>query len=150
MIEDTVQFIFIRLWEKRDHISTHEIKAYLYVAARLRIINAIRDNQRREELIQNYYLNELIEADAEDIIDMEEFSAFIQEVVERLPEKTRRAYRLNREEKLSYKEIAARENVSVKTVENQIGQALRTIREQARKHYAHHPGLLALFFYYFM
>ncbi|WP_347394457.1 sigma factor-like helix-turn-helix DNA-binding protein, partial [Parabacteroides leei] len=49
--------------------------------------------------------------------------------VESLPEKCREIFILGREERLSYKEIAQVKEISVKTVENQMGIALKKIRE---------------------
>jgi RNA polymerase sigma-70 factor, ECF subfamily len=49
-----------------------------------------------------------------------------------LPEKCRDVFRLSRSEQLSYKEIANKLNISIKTVENQIGKALRIMREELK------------------
>lgn len=142
-IEDIVQSVFIKLWEDREKVLTENVKAYLFIAVRNRALNAIRDSRRRDEILEEFYTNELINENAEDIIDMNEFYDLVQKSVDLLSEKTKEVYLLSREHKLSYKEIAARQNISVKTVENHIGNALKRINENLKSYY---EILLALIF----
>ena len=52
----------------------------------------------------------------------------IREALESLPEQCRTIFQLSRFEDLKYREIADRLQLSVKTVENQMGKALRIMR----------------------
>jgi RNA polymerase sigma-70 factor (ECF subfamily) len=52
--------------------------------------------------------------------------------MDKLPEQCRLVFKLSRFEELKYGEIAEQLNISVKTVENQMGKALRIMREQLK------------------
>lgn len=137
LIEDTVQSVFVKLWEDKYKIAIRQIKVYLFVAARNRILNAIRDTKRRRTILYSIFLNTSAEGCSEDVINIEEFCVIVEQAVSRLPSKMQAVYRLSREKKLSYKEIALLQNISIKTVENQISNALRIliadINRQCRK-----------------
>lgn len=135
MIEDTVQSIFIKLWEEKDTISINNIKTYLFASAKNRILNSIRDQQKRKDLLQDYFINELIKEQADEIVNIDEFISLVEKSVDELPLKTKNVYCLSRYKNMSYKEIANRENISVKTVENHISKALRRINNYLRRYY---------------
>jgi len=56
----------------------------------------------------------------------------IKMALEELPEQCRIVFKLSRFEELKYAEIAEQLNISVKTVENHMGKALRIMREQLK------------------
>ncbi len=135
MIEDTVQSIYVKLWEDKDTISINYIKTYLFVSAKNRILNSIRDQQKRRDLLQDYFVNELIKEQADEIIDIDEFISLVEKSVDDLPPKTKNVYCLSRYNNMSYKEIASKENISVKTVENHISNALQRINNHLKTYY---------------
>ncbi len=143
-IEDVVQSVFLKLWEDRETVSNINIKSYLFIAAKNRIINTIRNKRNQRNLLEDFLLNELIQEDADDIVNIDEFYIKVQESVNLLPEKTQIIYRLSREKKLSYKEIAEKQNVSIKTVDNQMSSALKRVCNYLRLHYK--KALLLIFF----
>jgi RNA polymerase sigma-70 factor (ECF subfamily) len=59
-----------------------------------------------------------------------ELEARIAEAIEKLPEQCRLIFRMSRFEELKYQEIANELQLSVKTVENQIGKALKILRQE--------------------
>lgn len=61
--------------------------------------------------------------------------------MEKLPEQCRLIFKLSRFEELKYAEIADQLNLSIKTVENQMGKALRIMREELKEYL---PLLLVL------
>ena len=134
--EDLVEDVFMRLWEQRERcVGCSPLKAYLYAAVRnrgLRLIRHLRVVRRSAELFgdddqppgmgtsgaapdEGAYCDALAEA--------------ARYAVERLPERSRQAYVLHREHGMSYAEIAAIMGVSVKTVENHLARAVRSLRE---------------------
>lgn len=134
-IEDTVQTVYVKLWEDREKISDDYIKTYLFVSARNKILNSIRDQNRRRDLLHDYFINELAKEQAEDIVDLNDFVSRVEQSIEDLPPKTKEIFRLSRYDNMSYKDIADKENISIKTVENHIAKALKRINGYLRFHY---------------
>ena len=86
------------------------------------------------------------EASKIQLMEGEELKVKIKHAIDSLPPKCRAVFMLSRYEELTYKEIAAKLDISVKTVENQMGKALRVMREHLKDH-LHCIGLI--FFYIF-
>jgi len=79
-----------------------------------------------EDLSQSVPLQE----NPEQEIISRDLQQYIQQIVNRLPERCRQVYQLSREEMKTHKEIARLMGISEKTVENQITKALRIIKTQ--------------------
>ena len=77
-------------------------------------------------------------------MDAKELQKALYEAIDQLPEKRREVFVLSRFEGKSYKEIAEILNISIKTVEAQMGKALATLRDFIQKH-QQNPILIALF-----
>lgn len=129
VIEEVVQGVFVKLWEEYNGHEMEYLKTYLYNSARNRILNYLRDHENRIFLLEKWAKTELEKSAAHDCVDREEFFCLLQAAVDALPEKCREVFILSREEQLSYKEIAEIKEISLKTVENQMGKALKKIRE---------------------
>jgi RNA polymerase sigma-70 factor (ECF subfamily) len=128
--EDMVQDVFMKVWDKRGQINiTTSLKAYLFMAVRNHCLNALKVNERK------FWMDESMEDDTrlsdDDMINelsAKSLSERINVAIDKLPAKCRQTFQLSRFEELSYKEIAETMNVSVKTVENQMGKALSFLR----------------------
>ena len=59
-----------------------------------------------------------------------EFAGAVAEAIEALPERTRIAFSMNRFDRLTYAKIAEIQGVSIKTVETQMGRALKFLRDR--------------------
>ena len=68
------------------------------------------------------------EPDPSQLIQLDEVSQLISRTIEKLPERTREIFRLNRQEGLKYREIAQRLSISEKTVEANMGKALKALK----------------------
>lgn len=145
---EVAQETFITLWEKRGEINEGlSIHAYLLTITRNKCLNLLRkkiaaqkyaDNLEARENMANYMaLND----DSANPFHLQELEQLIQEVLAEMPEKMRVTFRMNRDEELSYIEIAQRLGVSVKTVEYRISKALLLFREKLKDY-------LPLFFLY--
>lgn len=143
IIEDTVQSIYVKLWEDRETISINYVKAYLFVSAKNRILSHIQNQNRRRDLLQDFFIDELIKEEADDIIDIDEFFSVVETLVKELPPKAQNVYCLSRYHNMSYKEIASKENISVKTVENHMSKALQKINTALKSYY---KKIFSLFF----
>lgn len=133
-IEEVVQDVFVNLWMDYQGKEIQFIKTFLYNSARNRMLNYLRDQENRSVLLEKWARIELEKSEATDCVDKKLFYQLLQAAVESLPEKCREIFILSREEQLSYKEIAELKEISVKTVENQMGIALKKIRKYLFSH----------------
>jgi RNA polymerase sigma-70 factor (family 1) len=130
--EEMVQTVFLTIWERRETLLiTTSLKAYLYRAVHNRCLNRLEQQQTQA----NHRLRAATELYADvpspnQAVLADELSQHLQRAIETLPDQCRRAFELSRFEELSYKEIAERLGIAIKTVENQIGKALRILRTE--------------------
>lgn len=125
--EDVVQKIFIRLWEKRNELDEIvNFRAYLFRSVYNSSINlwSARKKISNDESLINFSSSD----QTDDEVLSQELQLQIQQALETLPEKCREVFELSRLEGLSYKEIAEQQQISIKTVENQMGKALKLMR----------------------
>ena len=133
--EEIVQEVFITIWEKRKKLNIqHSLKSYLYSSVKNRALNYLRDNK------PHHFADLQIARDNEDVseinyLEYNELSKLIEESINSLPEKCKEIFLLSREENLSNPEIAARLDLSVKTVKNQMGIALQKIRTHLQPYF---------------
>ena len=129
--EDIVQEVFMELWKKRESIQiTTSIKAYLRRSALNRSLNYLRKNKVKFE--EEVEIPDMGSYDSGGQADMEasELETRIHQIIDELPERCRIIFGMSRFEEMSYKEIAEALNISVKTVENQMGSALKFLRTE--------------------
>jgi len=140
---DIVQVVFKKLWEKRDELLMEDaIKGYLYKATHNLCLNSIRDQKVRDQHLQAVAFNTAsMHSNARDKVMLNELTVRIQAVTESLPPQCRLVFIKSRIEGKKYAEIASELNISVKTVEVQIGKALKVFRSKL----GDYLSLLALF-----
>jgi len=128
--EDLVQDVFFAIWKNRAAMrDSPALRAYLYRATYNRCLNALR-HQRIERDLAPPPIEESLETPADERLIAEETDLAIRRAVGSLPERCQLIFRLSRENGLTYSEIALVAGVSIKTVETQMGRALRSLREQ--------------------
>ncbi|MCH4183020.1 MAG: RNA polymerase sigma-70 factor [Prevotella sp.] len=130
--EDIIQDLFVKFWKKRNDLPDDiPIKAYLYRAARNMALNQIKHSSIKKDF--NLF-NRVKISDAEQNIgnpaEASELQKMIAQAVNELPAERKKIFLMSREDGLKYKEIAQELNISVKTVENQMGKALSTLRTE--------------------
>jgi RNA polymerase sigma-70 factor (ECF subfamily) len=97
-------------------------------------ISHLRRSKKWNEQVEIDDLPPLSAAERSDSPSIEhELRAHIRQAIDRLPERCRAVFLLSRYEELSYREIAEKLDISVKTVENQMGKALKIMREQLKE-----------------
>ncbi len=130
LAEDIVQTIFHRLWERIEvlHFSD-SIAAYLYRAVYHESLNSLKHN-KVQRMYNNYFHRHMKDqADhAFKKVQLAELEKRLRIAINDLPEQCRTIFQLSRFEELRYREIAQRLGISAKTVENQMGKALRVLR----------------------
>ncbi|MBX7125308.1 MAG: RNA polymerase sigma-70 factor [Cyclobacteriaceae bacterium] len=132
--EEVVQAAFLQIWEKREEIDIRtSLKSYLYRMVRNSCLNVIKHDKIR----QRHFVSTMAAGEPEgEAVDKNlaanELETKIYSAMQMLPEQCRLVFQLSRFEDLRYAEIAAQLQISVKTVENQMGKALRIMREQLK------------------
>ncbi len=132
--EEVVQASFISIWEKRNELQIQtSLKAYLYRMVRNTCLNVIKHEKVKKQHAQMQLVTgePAHESPAQDVV-ANELEQRIQESMKVLPEQCRLIFQLSRFEELKYQEIADQLDISVKTVENQMGKALKIMREQLK------------------
>jgi len=138
LAEDLAQDTFFKFWEKRQDINIQtSLKAYLRRMAVNESLYYLRKNKKfqKEEGIEPSDIGIATET-VEDQLLHQELEDKISAAIKTLPPRCQEVFRLSRFEELSYKEIAAKMDISIKTVENQMGKALKLLRA-ALKEYMH-------------
>lgn len=129
--EDLAQNVFIKCWRKRNQITIKKsLASYLRRMAINEALYYLRRKSHREQLQKLHLPAPGIEPTPHDHMVREEVAERIDDVVEDLPPRCKTIFLLNREDGLSYREIAERLQIKTKTVENQIAKALRILRHQ--------------------
>lgn len=133
LVEDLAQEVFLRFWEKRGQIEiTTSVPAYLRRMAINEALAWLRRNRGfgQEELTAQTPSG--VSADGEAMFLHNELNLSIHEAIDGLPPKCRAVFQLSRFEEMTYPEIARQMGISVKTVENQMGKALKILRERLK------------------
>lgn len=128
--EDIVQNVIVRIWQQRDKINSNiNIKNYLYRSVYNEFIDQYRRSNAISALEKKYIEGLDIVLEDEDFNNSERIMAMVMKTIEKLPPKCKETFLLSKKEGLTYIEIAEYQNVSVNTVEKQIGKAIRIVRE---------------------
>lgn len=121
------QQVFVDIWIKRGKINiNHSVKSYLYQSVKHKTIDFMR--QRNKSLSINGKFEIPMEEPFHDLIHEAEIQELLNTSINKLPKKCREIFLLCRFEELKYKDIAEKLNISVKTVEMQMGIALKKLR----------------------
>jgi RNA polymerase sigma-19 factor, ECF subfamily len=134
--EEIVQDLFFTLWEKREEmIINTSLKAYMYTATHNRCMKFLdhRHIEQKYEKYQREFSADSYEP-AADLTSVNEIQRIINKTLDSLPEKCSRIFRLNRYEGLRYNDIARKLSISVKTVEANMGKALKMLRENLKEY----------------
>lgn len=132
--EEVVQDLFVKFWENREKNEVpNSLRSYFFTAVKNACLNQLKHLKIKEQYKQH---NER-ELNAANVSADEEFEASeldhkIKSAIEALPEGRRKIFILSRYEGLKYQEIADQLKISVKTVENQMGEALKFLRHQLK------------------
>jgi len=141
--EEIVQHVFYKLWERKNTLKIEQsVAAYLYRAVYNDSLNYLRHNKVKATY-QDYASRNTSEGDhATDPSTLRELQQKIDATINELPEQCRTIFQMSRFEDLKYRTIADRLGISVKTVENQMGKALRILRMKLTDYL---PALLLIF-----
>ena len=129
-IEEVVQEVFVKVWESRSLLREDDnFKGFLFVITRNLVFNQFRRsfNENAYKLtvlssIMPYY-------NLEEELTAADLQEFIEKMVKELPPRQQEVFNLSRNAHLTYKEISIHLNISEKTVERHINEALKFLKK---------------------
>ena len=139
--ENIVQDLFVNLWINRKKLDyTKSIKSYLFTAVKNNSYKYLRhlNVERSYSLLKS---EEGVEHNPQSSIEVFEKNEEVKQVIEKLPDKCREIFVMSKFDNLKYSEIANILGISIKTVETQMGRALKKLRENLK-----HLILIFLFY----
>ena len=128
--EEMVQQVFFKLWERSETLSfSGSIAAYLYRAVHNESLNFLKHQKVKagHQLHVAYSMKNKSEQ-AHGKVTGKELENKFREALNEWPEQCRTVFQLSRFEDLKYREIANKLDISIKTVENHMGKALKLLR----------------------
>ena len=126
IVEELALDIFTYVWENRQTLQIQiSLKAYIFQAAKNKCLNVLRQKKLTVSLDDT---QQDIPENDEMSLETEELFNLIQEAVMALPDKCKEVFNLSRTENLTNQEVAAQLNISEKTVEGHITNALKRIK----------------------
>lgn len=130
--EDVVQSVFIQLWENKKIFELDKPERYLIKCVRFKCYDLLKSKHRKHEV----FMKDLPEMSIEQITNLseEDIAPLLNYFVSKLPPKMQQVFLMSRQQGMTYKEISEELNVSPKTIENQMGTALKKLRSFLREH----------------
>ncbi len=144
--EEIVQEVFTKLWYKRKDLKTGlSFKSYLFKIAYHLILEAFNRINKREAYKHKMLQQSLpVSNNIDERLDYQMLLKRVDALIEQLPVRQREILILKKKEGFAVKEIAKKLNISPKTVENHITEAMKKIRKKIK------PGDLALLLFFLL
>jgi len=130
--EDIVHEVMISLWTRKNDVEIKSLHAYLGTAVKFTVFKEIARDRRRRDLLRKTD-GSVYTADIQEKLEARFLEAYLQGVVEKLPEKARLVFTYSREHQLSVSEISKKMDLSPKAVEYHMTKALRALRNTLTK-----------------
>ncbi len=134
--EEVVSDVFVKLWKNREQIEVHtSFEAYIYRSVRNQSLDYLKlklHRVRKRETLESIQWNPAYadhHTPAEEVL-FNEFFDRVEGHINDLPRQCQLIFRMSREQGLRYREIAEQLKISIKTVETQMGRALKVLRER--------------------
>jgi len=128
--EEIVQDMFMAVWQKKEQFSFDDsLKNYMFTGVKNRCLNHIKKAKLPYSDMPDEFPVASLDANVVDKLQARETEAKVQLLINMLPMKCKQVFLLSRIHELSYKEIALVMDITPKTVENQIGIALKFLKQ---------------------
>jgi RNA polymerase sigma-70 factor, ECF subfamily len=130
--EEIVQDLFFRLWQDKEKLNIESsLNGYLFRSVHNRCLHYIGHTRVIERHAEEMsYSQPESQESPSDILNYKELQEKVARILEKLPERCGKIFTMNRFEGLKYAEIAEKLSVSVKTVEANMGRALKEFRKE--------------------
>lgn len=134
---DVVQDVFLQLWQKRSDLTLHtSLSAYLYTAVKHRIFKLFAHGKVVDRYLDSLrvFMNATPHhTEIEQGLIEKELQSLIVNEINALPERMREVLLLNKQEELSYKEIADRLGTSDQTAKQQVYKAMKILKPKVER-----------------
>ena len=129
--ENIVQDVFLRIWQNKGNLDpAKNIQSYLFTAVKNESLKQLRHLSVEKQQQENVSRLSVVELNPDEAIDKNELTGELNKALNNLPLKCREIFTMSRFDQLKYSEIADILGISIKTVETQMGRALKKLREQ--------------------
>lgn len=126
--EDVVHDVFVSLWINRDKIKIRSLEQYLATAVKYLVLTKLKKREHQRKYCRSVRSLTSDEWLIENVVHNKQMLDTVSSGIEALPEKCRLIFKYSRNEGMPVKQIAKQLNISPKTVENQLGKALKHLR----------------------
>lgn len=126
--EEIVADAFFKIWKNRQSINlTHTFSSYLYTSVKNHCLDYLKKQKPIfKEISTTHPFPQ--EENPEKLLIQQEIIEKVEKAIETLPDQCKTIFRLSRDKGLKYQEIADLLQISIKTVETQMGRALKSLR----------------------
>lgn len=133
---ELVQDLFVSIYENRKSLMiTTSLRSYLYQAVRNRCLNHLRKIDVRREFQKQAVKNGESDESLEDQILANELEHEIFQIISKLPSKCQEVFNMSRINGMRNQEISDKLDISIRTVETHISNALKVLREKLGAEY---------------
>lgn len=135
LAEEIVDDVFYNLWKNRKKIQINtSFRPYLLTSVRNKSLDCLRKMKHEKRSgLESAAGIACEQSIAHETMAYEELNQRIELAIDKLPKQCRIIFLMNRDQDLKYKEIAERLNISIKTVDTQMGRALKYLRKAIKK-----------------
>ena len=133
-INDILQETFIKLWDNRHNIKNVEtFNSWIFTVTKNAVVSFFRTKIKDRDFegrVKQMATSERLVFNSD--LEYEDLKERVEQIIDQLPEKRRKIFKLSREEALSYRDIAERMDISIKTVEDHMLYSLRFLRKRLK------------------
>ncbi|MEL7534586.1 MAG: sigma-70 family RNA polymerase sigma factor [Bacteroidota bacterium] len=130
---DLSQEVFLIVWQKQLRIFPEQTPAVFFKIAKDLFVSHLRKQKVRQLHLQNLKLD-FSQNEAEQSMSFKDLQAQYERILALMPEKQRIVFLMNRMEGATYKEIAARLNLSIKAIEKRMNLAIKFLKNHLQTH----------------
>ncbi len=131
--QDIVQDLFFHIWVNREKFPKEiSLKAYLFTSVKNRCLNVLKHRKILRKHSESVLSEQSPNRYDVEFPEPDELHEKIRKTIELLPPERRKILIMSKFDGFKYREIAEKLNISVKTVENQMGKALQFLRDQLK------------------
>jgi RNA polymerase sigma-70 factor (family 1) len=130
LTDDIIQEVFIKIWENRGQLDpSKSFKAFLYKIAKNQVLNVLARYKTEETMRKEILVGAERNANVtEQELEFQEMSEVLQEGIAQLPSQQRKIFELCKTQGLTYEEAASQLNLSTSTINSQMVNALRFLK----------------------